>query len=1379
MLKNGGFRQLKTWYHYLIALTVVQVFFCVQFDNPVDPAFKGAYDFKVDNFKSSSVLSIFQPYALDINDSLGKNKYLTFSCYTKIDSVAYVTKIDSNTFQVVFYKPCTTDIVVKGIHPNGNIDERKFENVEVLNPYLIGGRDTIAKNDTIELFVNKIGAGKDTSLKVQWSNETRDTTGNSFFIQRDNTQSDSTLIKATLFYDNSTNYTINKRITFRGWSPRIRAINIKSFNPNDTGMFISQTDSFKVKMVFDDPDTNTLKLEILVDTTRFVKSAKIRDSCSMTLPPIKDPRVDSILVRIVDNMGYTADSSLKIKVQPFPPRVVIKDTIQVAFNNSYNFFVESSVNSTGFNWELFTSKDTTKGTSEFSNWVIGPFVTEGTYTLHVTPVNKYNTDPNKFGQKKTCVIIAKNFKYQTFFKDHENNPDVVVKVNKPCTLNVAISKGDTIINDIGLKYSWDTSAVAGNIILNNSWAILTLKDSVEPFWISVKGIVNGEGAQDAQIRVDVRYYRPQFIFSDTSYKSSVDSVVHLKYKATPNNVDSTPVLAVYYRIPALGDSAIKYDSASGIRFNSIGKYIVEMWCVDRDSIQSLPDADTVKVFSNLPLINLKSRIIEVAINQSIKIKGIQATSNETGVPIDSILWDFNNDGTFDKSEKVNANNTVEIELNASQQPKMDSITIACKDKAGNVSISVRQYINVFSDVPKIDSCGLLTGLTKYKIVPVDFKISITDPDDSLLFLKVFANGVVFDSLSSVGKQDIVSLKFDSPGTYRIQFVVVDIRKNHSDTLSLTDLLVINPGTPVITAFNIKDSLTFIKDTIRCIPVGTDYNGTIKKYLYYINDTNSNPVDLVGDTLKYAFADSGKYVIYTRIIDNDTLSSAFAADTVVVRRGQPVVEKFKPDTSSIFVKDSMSFSITVSDSNGRVIKREIIWNEKIIDTTKYVVGDTLKKVGLSFSVADAGLNIFKMRVLDDDSIYSEWKACSLYVKKGVPSIAKMLANRDTSRLFIKDLVVFTIMVSDSNSNADSVYLLINSIPIKGVKLDSMICNISYTFQKVDTTLSQVNFKVIDKTEFSSISSFPVHISSGAPKVDNVNITGPTGSTFYVNDSIRFRVNVSDNNGVPKQIKASWNNEFSPVESLNVIAGGSQSLGYVEFTHKYDTTHAGNKTVRFWVDDNDTVLSAPDARTITMHMGAPAIWGNSGDTIWVPVKQGYGDYYYKPNYIDTNGTIDTFYFGLTDNISQAAKGIVDNAKITVEQATSHNGTVIRYIWGKDDDGIIRGGRFVVYADSAPPVPALGNVTIQGDSVKLVWEKSDFKDGDLTLFQIQCDTNNSPVTIVKAFGTCRKSGTEFYYWYHPPLSGRYRWKITAKDARGSIAESVGTPYFDFVKP
>jgi hypothetical protein len=140
--------------------------------------------------------------------------------------------------------------------------------------------------------------------------------------------------------------------------------------------------------------------------------------------------------------------------------------------------------------------------------------------------------------------------------------------------------------------------------------------------------------------------------------------------------------------------------------------------------------------------------------------------------------------------------------------------------------------------------------------------------------------------------------------------------------------------------------------------------------------------------------------------------------------------------------------------------------------------------------------------------------------------------------------------------------------------------------------------------------------------------------------------------------------------------------------------------------------------------------------------------------------------------------------------------RYVWAKDDDGLLRGGRFVVFADSAPPAPTFFDRGTSGDSVVLKWgKKQDFKNGMQT-----------EVQIVTCFGeSCTPSDSLYASDSWPTLSeleakwpteniggiicnvvkfkatqsGAGRWRVILKDARETKTVAPGVDPATFVAP
>jgi len=125
-----------------------------------------------------------------------------------------------------------------------------------------------------------------------------------------------------------------------------------------------------------------------------------------------------------------------------------------------------------------------------------------------------------------------------------------------------------------------------------------------------------------------------------------------------------------------------------------------------------------------------------------------------------------------------------------------------------------------------------------------------------------------------------------------------------------------------------------------------------------------------------------------------------------------------------------------------------------------------------------------------------------------------------------------------------------------------------------------------------------------------------------------------------------------------------------------------------------------------------------------------------------------------------------------------TALMSVWCKDNDSIPSAKMTCyVFPDEPPPVPTLSNVIFPIVSqVRLRWSGQDAKDGTNTQFEILCDQDNPPTTVISNFAAFPLDGTaKFYFDYTVPSTGTYYWKIIAKDARGSqAASSVNS--FDF---
>jgi hypothetical protein len=1386
----------KRFFKFLLSLVIIQIFFCAEYNNPFDPKVDKFYAFRVPELDSSSTLSIFQMYTLSMDESASNNKYLNFTCTVEKDNVAYIVPLKNDKFQIFFYKPCSTVIYINGVRPNEKNDEQKFK-VTIENPYSITGKEIFAKNELVALSIIKthgsVENGDPLINKVQWSigSAFKELSPDSpFTLPWSPTLGDTIDISANLIHNNSTDtYRCSlgkKKIVFKGWAPRIDSVKI-DFVPNDTfSNALNQADSFNMHLFVADTDLNPFVIVVKDSSNALLDSVKVdqfTDRYTLKLPGIKNFGDNTLRIKITDITGYQDSIFKEVHVQPVNPEVFIREMVEIAYDTSYVFDINSSVNSSSFRWVLkkdtITISDTITSEGRFQ---IDPLNKADTFFLDVQP---FSTVIGQEGKWKRCLIITKEFTLRTVFKNQKDT--MFVKINRPDTLYAGLTKDNTILTSSGIPYTWLLpSGTASQYItikdpLKDSLAIFKFKEMAAPFKIEAKGTYGNEDVAAAQLIIKVTQFSPEFCITDTIYEQKVNIPVFPTYTIKLTDPKASPIAALYYKIPQQSNAIVPYDQQSGIKFKSTGNFSLIMWCVDMDGAVSKHDTSIVQISADLPFVKLKNDTVVVPINMQVSITGDTAFTGKAAIPIKSILLDFNNDGTYDTSVTVGANNAIVIERPAYQQPTLDSITIKCKDDSGNYSIPVKKWIQIFSDVPAINSCVRRDTSTIYKGSKVLFDISITDPDDSVLTLKIFGNDSLLKTIST-GKQDTFSLQFNKADSYRIRLVAEDTKVHVSDTFPLTNTLIVDEGRPVISSIKrTGNGPVFIKDTVQFRVSAVDPNGSIREYHYYINDTLTVlETKTDSSSFKHVFPDSGKYVIFVEVIGDDSLFSAVKKDTVVVLRGEPVVKSITVDSLSCYINRRRFFTITASDTNGTLHKIEISWNDDTVtDTTGIYTGFLQNKsdtISHQFTTNESGNRVVNVRVEDDDGVKSAWKACSVFVKKGIPKITSIVPNQDVNHSFIKDSVNFTVTVNDSNANADSVYLTTNTTRI-GVGVDSNnTCRVGYKFGKADTLLDSVRFIVIDKTKFSDSTKLRLHVSPGRPVVESVTVTTVSGNNLFVRDTNTFRIFVSDSNGTPKKIYAAWNNEITPTESLSITINSS---GYGEFTHWYDTSMSGERMTKFWADDNDTLRSAAFNTNFLVRKGAPAVWGDNGDTVWVIINRGIGFYKIHQNAFDTNGTIQMHYWD--DLQGWRDSSITDSSAEYQFRMTDINQGISFNIQARDNDQLKRGGQFVVFADSAPPEP-LGLYVLStdnGDSVQIQWDSTAFdkKDCLATEIKIMIRYSNSgePDSVLlnwTAAYLLRTTGTKRYFKFKKSYTGDIRYRIHFRDLRKSESVSGIAP-------
>jgi len=297
------------------------------------------------------------------------------------------------------------------------------------------------------------------------------------------------------------------------------------------------------------------------------------------------------------------------------------------------------------------------------------------------------------------------------------------------------------------------------------------------------------------------------------------------------------------------------------------------------------------------------------------------------------------------------------------------------------------------------------------------------------------------------------------------------------------------------------------------------------------------------------------------------------------------------------------------------------------------------------------------------------------------------------------------------------------------------------------------------------------------------------TIWVNDTNKYRVKAQDPNGYIRKLYVNWEGGDEFEDSL--LISGSRSSIDTFFTHFYDTT-GGEKTVRVWAEDEDSLLSAVKDTVFTVRKGAPEVWGDSGDTLWVVVDDGPSKMYpllLHDNVFDTNGVNNKpvrYYIneGSTFDSTSGSAIKSDNGEMLwyVSEALLHVPVKVQF-YVLDDDGFLRGGEFVVFADSAPGEIVASSDPVTGGRI-ISWSGMDKKDSLDTEYRILVKKGN-PISesdtteefIAKDW--TRGNDPEFGYdntgsnplpfsWTYisDQGSGLYYFQVIARDARGSVS-------------
>ena len=749
-----------------------------------------------------------------------------------------------------------------------------------------------------------------------------------------------------------------------------------------------------------------------------------------------------------------------------------------------------------------------------------------------------------------------------------------------------------------------------------------------------------------------------------------------------------------------------------------------------------------------------------------------------GGKIDSLFFDLDSDGVYEKRTKESSFTVTFF------SGGIKHVTAYATDKDGFRSLTDTLVVKVSSDRP------YFTQGTKNTTVFVNSSLLLqvnAHPGESDVAIDSYLWTIKgAQTLSKTTKTDTLRVQFTKPGVDTITVSCKDkdgIESISEDTIIVTT----DPGKPQVRGFS--PNTVWIFDTTTYTVSAFDTNGTVEKYLISWEE-DSAAITYSDSVVEHSYSSAGLKTVTVTVKDNDGYVSQEYTDTVIVKEGRP--EANITVAESAWSYETVVCTVSGTDPNGTITKWAVSWD----NGETFEISDKDSVFEKEFS--DTGTVTVKCYVVDNDSLKSEIVSSELRIKYSHPSVKSIKSDIDLSSVYVNDMIRFTVKGTDPNGSIDSIKVSwdgkSSSLDMKKkAEKDSAV--FTHAFSVSDTGKNKILFRVIDNDGLYRDSSITVEVKSGTPSVLSLYCER---DMIWVNDTNKYRVKAQDPNGYIRKLYVNWEGGDEFEDSL--LISGSRSSIDTFFTHFYDTT-GGEKTVRVWAKDEDSLLSAVKDTVFTVRKGAPEVWGDSDDTLWVVVDDGVNKNYplnLVDNAYDSNGINNRpvrYYINdgeIFDSTHISAKKSSDgNFEWYVDEDRVNTNPKRIQFYVLDDDGFLRGGEFVVFADSAPgEIVATHDAATYGRTIS--WSGMDKKDSLDTEYRILVklgssleESDTTEEFIAKDW--TRGNDPEFGYepsapkpfsWTYIPDQGNdtYFYQVIARDARGSVSKSSNQLNFDW---
>ncbi len=827
---------------FLLATTLLLLFFCQKVDNPLSSRYEGEYALSV-AWPESDTLELFKEYNLSWTVKGETYRSITLSSSPEMNTCETVFKSEmSDSGSIIYLKSAgPVKLSLLGTRPNEKKDvyERRYT---VVNPFWIEGSTLSSTGTAVEYRVSKFGNYGHSELKqVTWKYGSVSKTlapDQPFTIVPDQRGTFTLSAIITSLHDDTMSLKPIS-ISVPGSRPKIESVKADSIvNLGDSthfGIRVSDIDGGAVKALIIRGQDSLV--------TQFTQCTN--DTADINVAMNTSKRDSTVTIEILDESGLKSEVfTVKIPVIYFEPIVKFgTKTITAPLNKPVQVDVHSEHVQT-FWWKSSSGSLDTLTDSNHLSLHFGE-TNPDTLILIGQDAFQYWSAP------ETLIVNWVNTEYNIVF---DTIPEIApMKVWLIC--KASLMKNGIRVDDA--QFAWrfsDTNAV--EIEQRGDTLAFFVKDSLKSLTVRAETIVEDSIQLSASGTVQVRPFLPRCNFK--SEDSTAQIQIPQKFTVTyePGH-PQRPLGRLYYSLDnILTDSIVCSESGKSeiaFTFNKQGTSVIRAWVKDSAQLTSAVSQIQVTAKSDRPWFDPLSIDTATFIKDSFMLDfTVHVAAQQSDVQ--NYLFDYDGNGTWDKAGFVPS-----IKIGPFREAGNKMLLVAAVDSDQDTTpLPLRINVQVNEGKPVITDYSPMDVWVK-DTIPVVVKSSDINGYIVKRWVDWDANGVWDDSLTQSNSGSHVSIDtfhhvWDTLfggkiATYRVR--VMDEDSIFSSVKVCSTL--VRMGRPKVWVSN--DTLfvpTQSSGGYVDIPVNSfDTNGTIQKYYWDFNapfDTNIVNTDKRNDSI---------------------------------------------------------------------------------------------------------------------------------------------------------------------------------------------------------------------------------------------------------------------------------------------------------------------------------------------------------------------------------------------------------------------------------------------------------------------------------------------------------------------------------------------------